>query len=533
MYELLDFRQIQLRQREYLLKISRLLTSNLELSAVLDIILRSAVDLTEGHIGLLALVETDGQLHIKARYGVSDELLPHFQPLLELWPTRSDSEQLAPPGLEEKLSEVASATGLPLQQVVAVPLISEKELLGVIYVLRGRGLHFQANTVQLIASFADQAAIAVRNARLYQALTRDNVQLEGIINNITDGIMILDPGWKVVRMNRALSIITGWTPEEAKGHHCGAVLHLQSPRGHDFCSDRNPPPTLQKSQQVEGTIVLSSQPRRTVVITFTPLFDEQGNLLNILLDANDITRFREAEEMQSTFISVISHELKTPVALIKGYADTLRREDVTWDTDTIREGMAIIEEEADRLTHMIDDLLDASRIQAGGLRLDLEKVDVIALAKRVVEAFRTQTEAHEFVLDFPPQMPAAWADERRVYQIMSNLLNNAIKYSPGGGTIRVGGWASNYNLTIYVADQGIGIPESEQGMLFRRFYRVDSSSRRKTPGTGLGLYLSQALVEAQGGRIWVHSKPGEGSTFFFTLPLATQSHHEPTAQNSE
>ncbi len=526
MYDLLDFRQIQLRQREYLLKISRLLASNLDLVSVLQIILHGAVDLTKGNVGLIALVESDGQLHIRASYGVPEKTLPAFQPLLELWPTRSDTEQLAPPGLEEKLQEVAAQTGLSLTQVVAVPLISDEQLLGVIYVLRGGALQFLANTNQLMASFADQAAIAVRNARLYEALVRENVQLEGIIDGIADGVMILDTKWHIMRMNRALSALTGWAPAEAVGHSCGAVLHLQSSRGHDFCADREPP-VLTKKHYVEGDIIRDGYPRRSVAVMFAPLFDQQGQLLNILVDVNDITRFREAEAMQSTFISVISHELKTPVALIKGYADTLRREDVTWDAETVRESLAIIDDEADRLTHLIDDLLDASRLQAGGLQLELQRVHIPALAQRAVEGFRLQTQAHQFVLDFPSSLPDAWADEQRVHQILDNLLSNAIKYSPDGGTIRVGGWANDYEVTTYVADQGIGIPKPEQEMLFRRFYRVDSSLRRETPGAGLGLYLSQALVEAQGGHIWVHSKPGEGSTFFFTLPLAEQrSHHE-------
>jgi signal transduction histidine kinase len=222
--------------------------------------------------------------------------------------------------------------------------------------------------------------------------------------------------------------------------------------------------------------------------------------------------------MKSTFVSVISHELKTPVALIKGYAGTLRRPDAAWDPDTLADGLAVIEEEADRLNALIDNLLDASRIQAGVFKLERSDVDLQRLATKVVERFRLQTGSHQFELDFPDNLPSVWADEARIRQVLDNLVSNAIKYSPQGGLIRIGGWQEGPGVVVYVADQGIGIPADEQGRLFDSFYRVDSGLRRQTKGTGLGLYLCKAIVEAHDGRIWVRSEPHRGSTFFFALP---------------
>ena len=212
--------------------------------------------------------------------------------------------------------------------------------------------------------------------------------------------------------------------------------------------------------------------RLTLGVTYTPLYDSNGRLLNIIVNVVDITRFREAEQMKSTFISVISHELKTPVALIKGYAGTLRRTDADWDPETMREGLSVIEEEADRLNSLIDNLLDASRIQAGVFKLELGDVSLERLAQRVVEGFRLQTEAHDFEFDFPPGLPTVVADEARIRQVLDNLVSNAIKYSPDGGTIRIGGWHDEQGVTVYVADQGIGIPQDEQSRLFESFYRV-------------------------------------------------------------
>jgi signal transduction histidine kinase len=241
-------------------------------------------------------------------------------------------------------------------------------------------------------------------------------------------------------------------------------------------------------------------------------------LVRVILNVVDITRFRQAEELKSTFVSVVSHELKTPVALIKGYAETLRRDDVEWDRDTVQESLDVIGEEADHLTHLIDSLLEASRIQAGGLRLQLTDVDLPRLAEKIVEAFRTQTKIHSFELDFQTDLPPVWGDPERLREVLSNLVSNAVKYSPNGGTVWVGGRADGNGVTAYVADQGIGIPPEEQGRIFDRFHRVETGLHRRTEGTGLGLYLVKAIVEAHGGRVWVESAPGRGSIFMFTLP---------------
>ncbi len=527
-----------IRQWHYLLEIARALASSLDLREVLHLILRSAAEILHGQIGLLALRNRRGQLQVVAAYGLSRHHLPRFRPLLEDIPYYQTEEgwHLSRRDILARLRLVAEATGLNLRQVVALPLTVDNEFLGVLYIFRTSERPFTVEEEYLLRTFADHAAIAVRNARLYTALQMERNRLRAIIDNSADGIMILDEACRVEVINKTLSRMTGWPPEKARGKPGHAVLHLENATGPDPCErlEQEGPP--REPIYREGDIIRPGHPRLTVGVTYTPIFDENGELQYIIVNVNDITRFREAEEMKSTFISVISHELKTPVALIKGYAATLRREDVQWDEATIREGLAIIEEEADRLTALIDNLLDASRIQAGGLKLEFEEVDLAHLIRQVAERFQPQTAAHTIVVDVPDDLPPVWADPERVRQILSNLLSNAIKYSPEGGIIRVGAWREGDHVTVYVADQGIGIPEEEQDRLFDRFYRVDSSLRRKTQGAGLGLYLAKALVEAHGGRIWVHSKPGQGSTFFFTLPVATPDKersvaHEPQVQD--
>ncbi len=524
----------ELRQRSYLLKIVRAMTSNLDLPSLLRLILSAAAEMVQGEVGLIALDRRNGSFGVEAYYGLSARLLPLFDPLLrDIRRSANPLERaLTIPDLSLKLHLVSTATGLLLRQVVALPLLVNQDLLGLIYIFRSGSAAFSTNDRQVLQDFADQAAIAVRNARLYQAIDDQRRRLDTIIQNSADGVMILTPDRKIEVINRALAAMTGWSPEAAQGQPCYKVLTLENVRGADLCQDATAPLDFggRSALSIEGDLVRAGGSRITVGVTYTPLFaqpadepagDERGALQQIIVNVVDISRFREAEEMKNTFISVITHELKTPVSLIKGYASTLRRADAQWDVATARDSLTVIEEEADRLNALVDNLLDASRVQAGVLELELAAVDLPGLATRLVEGFKRQTDKHTFELDFEPGFPPARGDAERLRQVLNNLIHNAIKYSPDGGVVRIGGWrdAQRHLLTIYVADQGIGIPPREQERLFQRFYRVDSSLRRKTQGAGLGLFLCKAIIEAHNGRIWVRSEPDRGSTFFFTLPV--------------
>jgi PAS domain S-box-containing protein len=510
----------QLRQREYLLQISRAMTSRLDLPSLLRLILSSAADLVRAEAGVIALRRgLSTTLVIHASYGLPVALLPRFAPLLTDFPLKPEEYRV--PDLEARLNMVARAVRLPLSQVIALPLIVQDVLSGVIYLFRSGSIAFSENDQAVLSSFADQAAIAVRNAQLYQQVTAEKRQLDAVIQHSADGVMILDPDLRIQVFNQALSRMLGWPADQAIGRPCYQVLALEEVEGDDLCAAAGGEAAFSTGRPLvaDGMLLRPGGSRVSVSVTYSPLYDEDGRLTNVIVNVVDVTRFREAEEMKAAFISVISHELKTPVALIKGYANTLAREDAEWDRATLREGLQVIGDESDRLNALINNLLDASRIQAGGFTVERADVDLAGLAGAVVENWRTQTERHRFVLDFPSDFPDVQGDEERLRQVFNNLLSNAIKYSPEGGEVRVGGWRDGDLVTLYVADEGIGIPEREQTNLFQRFYRVDSSLRRSTQGAGLGLYLCQSIVEAHGGRIWLRSEPGKGTTVFFTLPV--------------
>ena len=533
----------QLRQREYLLRITRAMTSRLDLPSLLKLILSSAAEMVGCRTGLLVLEKEEiglGQPHtaiakyeIRIVYNIPLQYLRAFEPLLDLVPLAPPQEEIEEQDadaryldLQAKVRQVEERLGISLGQVVGLPLTYEDELLGVIYLFRSEYAFTQLDW-QFLQGFADQAAIAVRNARLYHQLETERSRLETIIENSAHGIMILGADRRVLVINQALAAMLGVTPEETLDKPCYDVFRLSNVQGADFCQAEEPLSfSGEESLHAEGDLLRPGGGRLVLSVTYTPLYGDGDQVVNVVVNVHDITRFREEEEMKSTFASIISHELKTPVALIKGYAQTLARPDADWDAETARQSLQIIEEEADRLEALINNLLDASRIQAGGLRLDFEEVDLETLASKVAQAYRTQTDQHVIELDFPQTLPLVRADEERPRQVLTNLVRNAIKYSPNGGIIRIGGWyeasthaAGKQRVVLYVADQGIGIPPQDLEKVFERFYRVDSTLRRSTTGSGLGLYLAKAIVEGHGGQIWARSEPGKGTTFFVALPV--------------
>ncbi|MGE5140979.1 MAG: sensor histidine kinase [Rudaea sp.] len=249
------------------------------------------------------------------------------------------------------------------------------------------------------------------------------------------------------------------------------------------------------------------------------LRDGQDHRLGYGIVFRDITREKELDQMKSQLLSIVSHELRTPLAAIKGFTTTLLRDDVRWDEATQRDFLKIVDEESDRLGELIDNLLDMSQSEAGALRIEKEPVQLRNLVREAKDRVAARSPGHWFVVDLPGQLPRVWADPRRVRQVLNNLLENAVKYSPDGGQITVTCEVEGDHLVVGVADQGEGIPPEYLDRIFERFFQIDSRSTRKTGGIGLGLAIARSIIEAHGGRIWAESSPGEGTVFRFTLPL--------------
>lgn len=508
-----DFR---VRQRDYLLEIARLLTQELDLEKLMTRILRVSVEMLAGQAGIIALKLPDGW-RVAAAHGIAPAFLSYLTPLL----AEEKVRELDVDELNRMLKELTYTASMGLLNGTGLPLSAHGQVIGVIFIFRNYPDHFTANDRVLLQSFADQAAIAVFNAQLYGQVTYEKKRLDALLDSAADGIFILDANLNVERCNEAFVKLFGAAREEIVARpHADVIQWKKEPHNATLEESiaRGWPLTPRAALYVEGDLKRGVHPALPVGITYAPLLSDEGKLGNVIAAVRDITHFRTADEMKATFISVVSHELRTPVALIKGYASTLRRDDAKWDKRTIADSLTVIEEEADRLSKMIDDLLDASRLQAGGLTLNQADVGLARLAERVCQRFVNQAQGREIVAHFSENFPVILGDEGRLEQLLSNLVSNALKYAPQG-EIKISGKVFPDQVVVCVRDHGAGFDPKDVPYIFDRFYR-SSKAVKQTKGAGLGLYLARAIVEAHNGRIWAENVQGEksGARICFSLP---------------
>ena len=508
-----DFR---VRQRDYLLELSRSLTEELDLNTLLTRILSVAVEMLGGHAGFIALDAERGGWHI----AVSQNLPPALTNYIERWiaiqqsGTDDSTEQI--PEIDRMLNDIS----MGLITGVGIMMTFQHKVIGQIYVFRNYRATFTANDRSILSSFANQAAIAVRNARLYNQTLEQSLRMAALLDSVADGIIILEPDLTITRVNTAFERMLSITPDSLTGQPFNQVIRWQKPPlglPVEEALAGNWHHHRRSEMYLEGDLQRANGLKPLpVTLAYAPLFSAEGELLNIIADVHDITRFRTAEEMKTSFISVVSHELKTPIALIKGYASTLRRDDAKWDQAVVQESLGIIEDEADHLTSMVEDLLDATRLQSGGLSLKPTDLNLAELTAQTVKRFSTQTVDHAIKVDFPENFPTIAADEERMRQVLSNLIGNALKYTQEGEILVSGRLDSDF-VQICVQDQGKGFDPVDVPFVFERFYRAEDAARL-TKGTGLGLYLCKEIVKAHGGSIWIDETYKQGARICFSLP---------------
>ncbi len=517
-----DFR---VRQRDYLLEISRAITQELDLKTLLGRILSVSLEMLAGQAGLIALRDERGNWTIPVSEGLPPVFLRYLTPYLDQISDDVDPDEFELLEINRRLKELAKMSSMGLLNGVVLPLVARKTVVGVIFLFRAYQDFFSPNDRALLSSFADQAAIAVQNAQFYTESVQSRQRTNALLDSAADGILILAPDMSIERCNPAAERLLLASAQDVQGkQHAEIIRWLKPPKNLtlDNAVAGGWPLTPHAQLYVEGELKRAgSEVPLAVGVTYAPLMTENRVLLNIIATLRDITHFREAEELKSTFISIISHELKTPLALIKGYVSTLRRDDVRWDRSIVQDSLAIIEEESDRLDRLVENLLDASRLQAGGFPIKRSDVQLADVAKRTAERMQTQTSRHKIVVDFPEDFPVILADETRIRQVLTNLISNAIKYSPEG-EICISGQVRTEIVIICVSDEGPGIAPDDIPHVFDRFYRATEAAKN-TKGAGLGLFLTKAIVEAHGGSIWIDPEAGKGARFCFSLPRGDES----------
>jgi len=508
---------------------------------MITILIGSAVQLLCGLAGVFVIANEVFDPQSSAEYilyHISEPVLPLLQAYIQ---ESMQPNSLHPLVFETLAPDLAQQLGIAEEMVEqqgiecgSLAVYDQLGLLGVLHFLRpttARSCFEQegslddsrddTNTSGALHFFIAQLAAGLRSAFTSQSLLKEQARLAAIFRHSTDGILTVDTTLRIIDFNPAMERLTGWRESEVLGQFYFKVLRPQDRYGNEIDLEDSPILQAFAGQEVvnrEMIIRARDGQRFTVAVTASCVRSVRNEPTSGILNVRDLTRERQQEEQRSTFISVISHELQTPIAIIKGYASTLARSDTKLDAAALRSRLMAIEEEADRLNKLVGNLLYASRIQANGLQMDIASLDLGYLICSVVRRLHAKTPGVNIIVSILPQLPTVMADRDRIEEVLQNLLDNAVKYSTSRAEITVACNATGEEVIVSVRDTGMGISVREQEQIFNRFQRVSDSAIQSMPGAGLGLYICRAIVEAHGGRIWMESTLREGSTFSFSLP---------------
>ena len=365
---------------------------------------------------------------------------------------------------------------------------------------------------------------AIRMRRLDRRVEEQRVDLERharVLQHVDRGVFLIDDAGMVRYWNPAAQAIIGLEAEKVVGRPADDVLPGWSAIG---------PEVPISTEPGQGSVAAKTLPLeiggRELWISVSGVAFEDG----VVYAFRNLTEEKALDELKSEFIATVSHELRTPLAAIYGCARTLLREDVELGEDDAGRMLEVIAQESERLTRIVSDILLANQIDAGKLRLRDQMVDMAGLARDVVEEVRAALNGRQDItleLVAPDTGSLVSGDEDRLRQVLLNLVDNAVKYSPEGGRVEIRLEPRENGLRIAVRDEGLGIPHGEQQRIFGKFYRIDPQQTLGVGGTGLGLYICRELVRRMEGRVWVDSQEGHGSTFVVDLPLAPTRAPEP------
>jgi PAS domain S-box-containing protein len=409
-------------------------------------------------------------------------------------------------GDDEELRRIVDELGL--RASICVPLKARGRILGALTLIAAEthALYTQAD-FELATELAHRAAVAVDNARLFREAERGANAAQALAY-VADGVVLLDREGRVRHWNGAAATITGVAEEEALGRPVREVVS-----GWDTLAELVPlvPPG---SAPRPVTLPLAHAGReRWVAVTGVGF--GQGTVYAM----QDVTEEYALEKTRSDFVATASHELRTPLAAVYGAVRTLRRGDVELSEDDRALFLEMIESEATRLATIIDQILLTGQLDAGAVEIDATECDPAEIAASVIDSAAMHVpEGISFALD-PDGSPRIVCDENKLRQVLVNLVDNAIKYSPGGGRVEIRLRSETSHCLIEVVDDGLGIPADERNRIFEKFYRLDPQQTKGVGGSGLGLYICRELVERMNGQLTVASEPGRGSTFTVELPL--------------
>jgi PAS domain S-box-containing protein len=524
----------RMNEQATLVETSSAVVSSLELPTVLNRILEQ-VDLLLGvsKSAIVALDEERGVFRIRAGRGLSDEYIEQIaiQPNEPLSVTMRALRSKVPVQISDTEGDL---TFLPqrllsreegFRSILAVPLNTQHSPPAALILYRPDPHTWTESEINLVVNFANHAAMAIENAFLYERsdkrLQEQTYRIESLVQSLNDGLILSDMEGNVLYANRRIRELAGLQPEDFRNTPVEQVLErilIQSPRPDEV--RKSVMETLEFPSRHMAEIPLSIQGLvKYYRLQGFDVTDASGTSIGHGLILQDVTADRELDRMRSSLVSTVSHELRTPLAAIKGYATTLLAEDVEWDRASQRDFLEIISQESDRLSGLVNTLLDLSKIEAGSLRISRLECQIEELIQRAARSAQLGA-GNRLEVELEPGLPRLYADPPRLETVLRNLLENAVKYAGDEAFIQVRVKRAGSGIEVSVQDNGPGIPHTERERVFESFYRLEHGLTRLAGGAGLGLAICQGLVRAHGGEIWIEPA-ASGTCISFTIPPAT------------
>lgn len=529
------------QSRHLLTAFSEELQEPLSLHTLLTLLLRWALDTTRAEAGAVCLVEhTQAELVLHVFEGYAPDAFTNDAQggSRHRWSWETGlAGRVARTGRALLVRDVTQEPELYLtvssfRAELAVPVIAGDQVLAVLILNSPRSAAFGETELAFVSTLCERAAQPLRRTLAYQDVIETSSQLNQVFASLPTGLAVLDISGRVLRTNPAWSITWGLADQapQAPFYVPTDLLHLLQSRltntrhlSDFYASGQRMPAEVQMM-----TLQLTS-PIQELQILSVPTRDSQEQITGRLWVVSDVTRDREINRLKNEFVSIVSHELRTPLTSILGYTELLLAR--KFAPDEQKQFVQTVYDQATHLSNLVEDLLSLSRLDSGNMKLNRWMVSLRQVVAELTNQLG-QLERHRLLIRTSDPLPPVYVDRDKVKQILYNLLTNAIKYSPSGGEIELvvqesddlpedhpaGRW-----VVVHVRDQGIGIAPEDVAHIWERFYRVDNTNTRRIGGTGLGLSIARALVELHGGRIWVESVVDKGSTFSFTLPVATEA----------
>ena len=509
------------------------ISEDLDLDTVLQGIVSSAQSLTDAQYGAITTIDEEGQVQDLLISGMTPEEtrvlvedLPSGQALFDL--LTSFEEPFRTADLAAYTRSVGFPDGYLADTFLGTRIRDRHNHIGNIYIGgKNGGLEFTQEDEDTLGMFATQAAMAIANARRYGDEQQAKADLEALINTSPVGILVFDAqSGDVVRFNREALRILGAGAQEGALRRLLDTTRFRRMDGREIPRRELPMDRATRSGETvraeEMVFALPDGKTVPTLVNATPIRSEEGEIVSVVATIQDMTPLEELERLRAEFLGMVSHELRAPLTAIKGSAATVRGASVPLDAAEVRQFFRIIEEQADHMRDLINNLLDLTRIEAGSLSVAPEPTDLATVVEQARDAFVRSGHRNSLEVDLAPHLPRVAADGRRIIQVLRNLFSNASKYSGEWSTIRVTAVPEDLHVAISVIDDGIGIAEERLPRLFSKFSRYDADSGEpQVGGYGFGLVICRGIIEAHGGRIWAESDgPDHGTRIIFTIPVA-------------